>query len=369
MGLRSTRDQVAFGGIIGVDQVFWDLNTDGKYSNKSFWEMLRTKRPQNQFLAKMWSSNIPFKISLLTWRLWQGEATQLIWKHFGRPLGIRAHRGTIRHLIDIWWNQKTTNEIHKMIIRIVPLSICWEIWKQNCQCKYRERKKLSVHIMIKQAEKNILSAMSQAFPSNSLTLPWISFCDTLLRLRPCPESTIVCWKFPTAGTLKLNTEGSFISTNGSAEAEAMTAKHGMNICCQKNHSNFILELDSLAIVEMINEDKCCNFRLNMIIELQQLKKHANVNVEHCFREANEVYKIKHKADGSVKWFKASLAVKGYTHQAGIDHTDTYSPIVKMTTVRTLISLVVKKGWDSYQLDVNNAFLHGDLNEKIYMTLP
>lgn len=151
------------------DQVFWDLNTDGKYSNKSSWEMLRTKRPLNQFLAKMWSSNIPFKISFLTWRLWQGklpfddffarfrantdtncncclvpvvenmfhifvtgEVAQLIWKHFGRPLGIRAHRGTIRHLIDIWWNQKTTNEIHKMIIRIVPLFICWEIWKQNC---------------------------------------------------------------------------------------------------------------------------------------------------------------------------------------------------------------------------------------------
>ncbi|WMV59351.1 hypothetical protein MTR67_052736 [Solanum verrucosum] len=69
----------------------------------------------------------------------------------------------------------------------------------------------------------------------------------------------------------------------------MAAKHGMNICCQKNHSNFILELDSLAIVEMINEGKCCNFRLNLIIEeLQQLKKHANCWVEHCFREANEV---------------------------------------------------------------------------------
>ncbi|KAH0689250.1 hypothetical protein KY289_016608 [Solanum tuberosum] len=260
----------------------------------------------------MWTSNIPFKISFLTWRLWQGEAAQLIWKHFGRPLGIRAHRGTIRHLIDIWWNQKTTNEIHKMIIRIV---ICWEIWKQNCECKYRERKKFSVHIMIKQAERNILSAMSQAFPSNSLTLPWISFCDTLLRLRPCPKSIIACWKFPTAGTLKLNTDGSFISTNESVgmggvlrnekgdfvlafscpircasnlEAEAMAAKHGMNICYQKNHSNFILELDSLAIVEMINEGKCCNFKLNLIIEeLQQLKKHANVKVKHCFREANE----------------------------------------------------------------------------------
>nr|GEX88115.1 ribonuclease H-like domain-containing protein [Tanacetum cinerariifolium] len=80
---------------------------------------------------------------------------------------------------------------------------------------------------------------------------------------------------------------------------------------------------------------------------------------------------KHKfhADGTLSCYKARLVANGSSQQHGIDCDETFSPVVKPATIRTVLSLAVSRKWPIHQLDVKNAFLSGDLSETVYMHQP
>ncbi|KAI5312565.1 hypothetical protein L3X38_041738 [Prunus dulcis] len=82
-----------------------------------------------------------------------------------------------------------------------------------------------------------------------------------------------------------------------------------------------------------------------------------------------VYKIKRNPDGSVGRYEARLVTQGFTQEPSFDFGETFSPVVRHTTVRLVLSIAAMNQWKLQHFDVKNTFLHGDLEEEVFMKQP
>ena len=82
-----------------------------------------------------------------------------------------------------------------------------------------------------------------------------------------------------------------------------------------------------------------------------------------------VYSLKYSPDGSIARYKARLVARGFSQAYDLDYHETFSPVARLSSIRVLFSIALDQSWPLYHLDVSNAFLYGDLDEKVFMEQP
>jgi len=138
---------------------------------------------------------------------------------------------------------------------------------------------------------------------------------------------------------------------------------------------FVASLQSIMIPKdwkEANQDP--KWREAMLEELRALEKNktwdlVKLPIGKKAVSCKWVFTVKQNLEGKVERYKARLVARGYSQTYGIDYDETFAPVAKMSTIRTLISCAANFGWPLHQLDVKNAFLHGDLQEEVYMEIP
>ncbi|KAL2237379.1 UNVERIFIED_CONTAM: Retrovirus-related Pol polyprotein from transposon RE1 [Sesamum indicum] len=148
-----------------------------------------------------------------------------------------------------------------------------------------------------------------------------------------------------------------------------------NLCITSSHLSFMAALSTVQEPKNYAQAKDIpEWQRAMEVELAALEENDTWLVTDLPPNKKAigckwVYKVKLKQDGSVDRYKARLVAKGYNQIEGIDYFERFSPVAKAVTVRLFVALASAFGWTLHQIDINNAFLHGYLDEDIYMLPP
>lgn len=141
------------------------------------------------------------------------------------------------------------------------------------------------------------------------------------------------------------------------------------------HKRYSLSLSTTYEPRTYEEDaKCPEWCKAMEIEYQALVSNNTWTVTLLLAHKRHVdckwvFKVKLNSNGTEERMKARLVAKGFMQQAGLDYEETFFPIDKLVTVKSLLAIAAHKCWHLHQLDINNAFLYGDLDEEVYIWMP
>lgn len=134
---------------------------------------------------------------------------------------------------------------------------------------------------------------------------------------------------------------------------------------------FMIISDPTSFQQAANQS---NWRQAMDAENKSIEKNQTWTLSSLPDDAKAIgvkwlYKTKLNELGEVDKYKARLVVKGYAQEYGVDYTEVFAPVARMDTMKMILALAAQKGWGVFQLDVKSAFLHGELEEDVFVEQP
>lgn len=133
----------------------------------------------------------------------------------------------------------------------------------------------------------------------------------------------------------------------------------------------LINQDPIRYEDAVKDDK---WKKAMDLEIKAIEKNQTWRLVDLPKEAKcigvkWVFKTKLNERGEVEKHKARLVARGYGQEFGVDYVEVYAPVARMDTIRLMIALAAQKGWNIYQMDVKSAFLHGTLEENVFVQQP
>lgn len=192
------------------------------------------------------------------------------------------------------------------------------------------------------------------------------------------ERDVSCIEFAAddqARTFEQSDDAAVTSTEPSEELRYnLRPRNPVNYNCSCSNAIAGIDGDPMTVDEALSRPDCELWQKAMNDELRSLEENQTWSLVNLPRDKKPiqckwVFKIKRDSDGKVSKYKARLVAKGFTQVRGIDYNETYSPVVRSSTLRLLFSLAVEFDWIIDQWDVTTAFLYGKLKEDIYMLQP
>ncbi|KAH0730025.1 hypothetical protein KY289_001213 [Solanum tuberosum] len=130
-----------------------------------------------------------------------------IWKFFASSMGLQLQQHSLHNQLLCWSGVTGKNTAHTMIIHILPIVICWNLWKNRCSAKYGG-KISSIHKVKYLIIKDMILTINSVFPYFHLSVSWIELVACIEKCKHEIRVTLVMWKTPPRTKYKLNTNGS-----------------------------------------------------------------------------------------------------------------------------------------------------------------